>query len=85
MRHRLMSLTCLQLARGLGLVRRITLVRLDHGRRPVWGLKIEGRHITRLLRAPIAPLWPHTRVQPARFISRAQTHAFARRWGLPLR
>lgn len=85
MHYRLMSLTCLQLARGLGLVRRITLVRLDHGLRPVWGLKIEGHRFTRLLRAGIAPLWPRTRVQPARFISRAQAHAFARRWGLPLR
>jgi hypothetical protein len=85
MHDRLMSLACLQLARGLGLVRRISLIRLDHGRHPVWGLKIEGPHFTRLLRAGIAPLWPHTRAQPARFISRAQARAFARRWGLPLR
>lgn len=85
MRCRLMSLTSLQLARCLGLVRRITLVRLNHGRRPVWGIRIEGRHFTRLLRDPIAPLWPNTRVQPARFISRTQALALARRWGLLLR
>ncbi len=41
MRYRLMSLTHLQLARALGRVRRITLVRLDHGRRP--GLGSEDR------------------------------------------
>lgn len=52
---------------------------------PVWGLKIEGRRVTRLLRAPLAPLWPHTRVQPACFISLARAQAFARHWGLPLR
>ena len=85
MRYRLMSLTYLQLARSLGLVRRITLVRLDHGRRPVWGVKIEGSHFTRLLRAGAAPPWPRTHAQPERFISRTQAQAFARRWGLPLR
>lgn len=85
MRYRLMSLTHLQLARCLGLIRRVTLVRLDHGRRPVWGMKIEGHHFTRLLRASVAPPWPRTHVQPERFISRAQAQAFARRWGLPLR
>lgn len=72
MPYKLMSLPTIQLARLLGLVRRVEAVRLEPADRPSWAVLVDGRGFTRLLRddvliaptliRPLSAYRPHPRV-----------------------
>ena len=53
MAYKLMSLTTIQIARLLGLVRAVELVRLEGAERSLWGVLIRGRGFERLLQDDI--------------------------------
>ncbi len=88
MKYGLISLLPIQVARLLGLVRRVEAVRLDEGSRPTWILLIRGRGFTRILRdeplmspsllRTVDPTVP----RPMRFLTRGAAVGYAQGVGL---
>ena len=88
MNYKLMSLSTIQIARLLGLVRGIELVQLEGAERPPWGVLIRGRGFERLLQddiliAPtlIRPLSAYL-PRPRAFFSAAHAERFLGSVGL---
>lgn len=88
MKYGLISLFPVQIAKLLGLVRSVEVVRLDRMPRPMWALLIRGRGFTRILRdEPLAspyllrtvdPTVPH----PMQFLTCRAATAYAQSFGL---
>lgn len=88
MTHKLMSLATLQIARLVGLVRGVEVVRLPGSGRPSWGVLIHGRGFSRLLQddiliaptliRPMSAFVP----RPRAFFTAAQAEQFIARAGL---
>ena len=88
MPYKLMSLATIHVARLLGLVRRIKVVKLEGAERPSWGVLIRGRGFERLLQddiliAPtlIRPLSAYT-PRPRAFFSADHAKRFVQSMGL---
>lgn len=88
MTYKLMTLPTIQIARLLGLVRGIEVVKLEGAERPSWGVLIRGRGFERLLQddiliAPtlIRPLSAYT-PRPRAFFSASHAKRFIRSVGL---
>lgn len=86
--YKLMSLATIQIARLLGLVRGIEVLKLDGTERPSWGVLIRGRGFERVLQddiliAPtlIRPLSAYT-PRPRAFFSAGHAKKFIRSMGL---
>lgn len=84
----LISLSTVQIARMLGLVRAVEVVRLDEQPRPAWTLLVRGRGFTRILRdeplispnllRTVDPTIP----RPMEFLTHPDAVAYARSIGL---
>lgn len=88
MTYKPMSLATVQIARLLGLVRGIEVVKLEHAERPSWGVLIRGRGFDRLLQddiliAPtlIRPLSAYT-PRPRAFFNAEHAKRFVQSMGL---
>lgn len=88
MPYKLMCLPTIQIARLVGLVLRIEVVKLEGAERPSWGVLIRGRGFDRLLQddiliAPtlIRPLSAYT-PRPRAFFSAEHAKRFVRSMGL---
>lgn len=76
------SLTTIQLARCIGLVRRVEAVPLPGRGRPAWGLRVYGRGFVWLLKAAPRSITGRTLSGPERFITQHQAQRWAKRVGL---
>lgn len=88
MTYKLMSQVNVQIARLLGLVGGMEAVKLDHAKRPAWGVLVRGRGFDRLIQddiliAPtlIRPLSAYT-PRPRVFHSEGQAKRFIEGMGL---
>ncbi len=88
MTYKLMSLATIQIARLLGLVRGIEVLKLEGTERPSWGVLIRGRGFERVLQddiliAPtlIRPLSAYT-PRPRAFFSAGHAKQFIQSMGL---
>jgi len=86
--YKLISLTTIQIARLVGLVRGIEVVKLEGAERPSWGVLIHGRGFERLLQddiliAPtlIRPLSAYS-PRPRAFFSAGHAKQFIQSMGL---